>query len=335
VIVVANSPRMRRYRRRRHYRARTPPIFHLPGMLVFGVGGMFGAEAADMASRYWLGLDPSANPAPTLPAGITSIGQYNDLVMAAPPSLKRVGIELGVAVLGWLGGGLAARASMGLLALFGYGFGFGAAFHIGTAVIDGYLIQPLFVSNNTLSNNGQRMYQHEFNAKTAKDAAKQGGGTLGQPGVSRNGTPVVARALPAARPTDRVPTALATLGQTPRAEAMRIAMKTNPENLSPFPQDCTRDMGGCPPAGYVPPAAPPVATPTNGGGQTMTPQAAMGNGCVNGCSVPGGCAPDCNCRSCQLGQPPQPQGGDGYVHPMMRTMIAGPGMRYPSRRRAA
>jgi hypothetical protein len=67
----------------------------------------------------------------------------------------------------------------------------------------------------------------------------------------------------------------------------------------------------------------------------MVPQTLSGNGCVNGCSVPGGCAPDCNCRSCQLGQPPQPQGGDGYVHPMMRTMIAGPGMRYPSRRRAA
>lgn len=313
VIVVANAPAMTHRRRhpRRHYYARVPPIFSMPGMLAFGAGGIIGAEAADMGARYFLGMDPSAAN-PTLPSGITSVAQYNDLVMAAPPSLKRVGIELGIAALGFIGGGLAARAGHGILALLGYGWGFGGLFHLGTALVDGYLVQPMFVSNNQLSNNGQRMYQHEYNAKTAKDAAAAGNppGTIGAPPhhgmVSRNGTPVAAaarpaqRALPAARPTMHVaPAQLATVGQPTSATLQNM-----------IPVDGRPVAGpGVPPKSYGSP---------------------VGNG-----SIPAGCAPDCNCGgSCakcqglQVGQPPDDavrarSAAPGYAHPMMRNMISG------------
>jgi hypothetical protein len=203
VIVVANSPRRRSYRRPHH--ARSAPLFTLGGMMTFGVGGIFGAEAADLLTRYFLGLSPTTTP---LPTGVTSIASYNDVVMAAPPSLKRVAIELGVSLLGWIGGGLAARAGMSLLSLFGYGWGFGATFHLGSAIIDGYLLQPLFVGSTSTPNAiGQQMFQHEINASAARATAVAAGGTLGAP-VNRAGTPV----LPPQRPTTHVPAALAQLG---------------------------------------------------------------------------------------------------------------------------
>lgn len=219
---------MRRRRRGgRSYFAKSPPIFSLGGMLSFGFGGILGAEAADLATRYWLGISPTATGA--LPNGqtasATTIAAYNDVVMAAPPSLKRIAIELGVSALGFIGGGLLARAGHGMLALFGYGWGFGGIFHLGTALVDGYLIQPMFTTTSstgqvTASPMGMQMYQHEINASAARTAAQAATppGTVGTPPAAQPGAGVpVPNAqqpfrLPAGRPATHVPPSLATVG---------------------------------------------------------------------------------------------------------------------------
>ena len=171
------------------------------GMAVFGVGLLVGYEAANMTGRYFEGIDPSVSPAPALPSGITTIAQYNELVQAAPPSLKKTFIELAIAAVGFAIGVFAPGP---LLKLFGYGWGFGGLAHIGGALLDGYVIRPMFTTTtaatattpatSTPSNLGQRMYQHEATAASAATAAKTAGGaTLGAPAPGmqqRGGTQV-------------------------------------------------------------------------------------------------------------------------------------------------
>jgi hypothetical protein len=183
VIVVANAPRGRGRGRRRY--AKAPPMFTFGGMAVFGVGMFAGYEVANCTGRYFEGIDPSVTPAPTLPSGITTVQQYNELVQAAAPSFKKTGIELLIAALGFLVGAFARGP---LLKLFGYGWGFGGLAHIGGALLDGYIIRPMFATGaaagtaGTLSNTGQRMWQHEQTAASAKATAVQAGGaTLGAP----------------------------------------------------------------------------------------------------------------------------------------------------------
>jgi hypothetical protein len=176
VIVVANSPR-RRSGHRRHV-ARMPPVFSLTGMLAFGVGGMIGGELADVTDRYIAGYMPPAQgqQAPQLPSSVapgTTIAQYNDAVQAAPPNGMRILGQIGVSLAGFAFGAVSQRFGHGILALFGYGWGFGGLFHLGTQVIDSYLIAPMFVSNNALTARGSQLYQHEYNAKQIVSPAAQ------------------------------------------------------------------------------------------------------------------------------------------------------------------
>jgi hypothetical protein len=347
VIVVANSPR--RSSRRRHSYAKAPPLFTAGGMAVFGLGGLIGRQVANMAGRAYEGMNPTTTPAPALPSGITTLAQYNDLVQSVKPTLARTGIELGISVAGFFLGFLAPWP---LLKLAMYGFGFGALFDIGGALLDGYLVIPMFVtaaanstSSPTLSTYGQMMYQHEFTAQNAAaTAATAGGATLGErpasgqvQQVSRAGTPVVAAARPAPQ-LQAAPQRLQSLASVARASARDLA----PAALG---QPATR-MGvpgtGIPTAANpglsaqmaalsgVPGTAPTVNTATYTRG---APPGGSGGGGTT--TMPSGCAPDCTCGTCQgrtvtTGEPPE-EFSSALIESMFRGQTSQPARRRWSR----
>jgi hypothetical protein len=319
--------------RRRRHTFRAPPLFTAGGMVVFGIGGLLGRQTSNMLRRLYEGMNPTTQ-APTLPSGITSVQQYNDLVQSVKPGLPNIGIGFGVSLLGFLGGWMAPWP---IVKLFAYGFGFGALFDIGGALIDGYVVVPLFSSATqqtattgtttapTASTYGQMMYQHEITAQAAQTTAAgvSGGATLGAPPtqhapppghvqqISRNGTPVAAAARPALPAASaRVPASLASVARTP-AHAMVPRAGTTGQPAPP---------STVPGPGFGP------AHPLGNNVQLPTQQQTFG-GLVPGQGsisprqpapptvatpappgqptspsplpyVPGGCAPDCACGKC-------------------------------------
>lgn len=297
------------------------------GLALLGLGGLVGYQAADMLDRKLAGQQvPAAGATSTfkLPTGVTSIAQYDDLIVSAKPSMGRIGAQLGLAALGFAGGALLPWAAIKMLA---YGFGFGAFFHAGGQLITQWIVAPMFQTNNVPSANGVEMYAHEFNANalinppaatttTTTPAATPGTGS----GPPRVGAPVAAApALPIAQPIARMPHALTraanALGQTPlKGGASTLTNVPSP----PQPQ---------PPIGVkgtTPAPQPPVSTqqapnpPTGGGGG--------GNG--GGGSAP--CGPSCGCATCsavyaednadrRMGAPPPPS-EDG-PHPLWAALI--------------
>ena len=280
VIVVANEPRS--YGRRR--RARQPPMFTAAGMAVFGVSMIVGYEIANYSGRFYEGMNPTASTTgttgtSTLPSGITSVSQYNELVQAAPPSLAKTGIELGISLVGFLLGWVAKSP---LLKLAGYGWGFGALAHIVGQLIDTYLVLPMLVTTSgtttggttgtsTLGTYGQILLQHEYTAQQAKAAAAavSGSASLGAPptgtGLPLNRAGTAVRQL---QPAPRLPPVmLAPTGAKPQAGWHQQGAPTTgtvPPTVAPQPLSPQNPVDVLPPGslGTAPPASPLGTQPT-------------------------------------------------------------------------
>lgn len=281
VIVVANASRRRHTRR-----AKEPPMFTFGGMAVFGLGGLFGYQIADVAARYYEGYNPASfstaqggtntgtttgTTAAQLPSGMTTVQAANEVVQAVSPTLMRSVIELAISAAGFVVG---AVAPWPLVKLAGYGWGFGALFHWSGAMITGYILRPMFVTAATttggqpsLSPTGQILYQHEQTAENARATAAgtSGGTALGAPPPNRAGTKV------------------STLG----APAPRAGSAARPVVLSALPPGASNPLqrfGGAQPTSMTPggnpssftPAQP--AQPAGGGGGGGAPPAGGGGG---------------------------------------------------------
>lgn len=287
------------------------------GLVVAGLGSLIGYQITDMGDRYIAGYANPTTPAPTLPAGITSIAQYNDAVVSAKPSLARIGWGIGMMVLGFGGGAMVPWATM---KMFLYGWGLGATAHLGGQLLNGYVVEPMFMTAGVASSNGSRMFQHEIhsnNLLTPPAGAAPGTLTgLGSPPAmqSARGTPIAAlgpagRTLPNMQPVARMPAALASARHGNGALG-----QSNP----PFVYV---------PEGYVPPSVspnPPAApAPTPGGAPTYPPNPAPPP--LGGCAPCAPSGPTCACTgtsqcSCgQCGMPPD-EASKPYRHPLFRTM---------------
>ena len=284
-------------------------------------------------------------------------------MQAVPPTLTRSLWEGGIGVAGIIAGLLAPWP---ILKLFFWGFGGGALLHLGGALLDGYVIRPMFVSSGAgtssavLSNVGQRLYTHEQNAANAAVAAQTAsttGGTvtsLGAPpgGQPQRGTAAGTAVRPKVQTLGAPPIMLAAKGTAAHAvatqrDASMLAVPPAgfiPTNLGGIPTNPQAGMalGGAPPTGTQ--ANPPGITPTpvdGGGGGNLGNQGPGGGGgggigspcptpqVPNNPNYPTGAPAPC-------GDPP-----DDEVHPMSRARLrefTSRGMRTaasPYQRRAA
>jgi len=311
---MARAPR----RRRRHY-AKAPPMATAGGLVIAGIGSIFGYQATDMGDRFIAGYSTTATPAPTLPKGVTSILQYNQNAVAAKPGIARVGWGLGMMLLGFGGGALAPWAGM---KMFLYGWGLGATAHLGGSLITSYVMVPLFSSNGTPTATGARLYQHEAEAEkllnpptttstTAGLGAPPQHASTGAPGLfTARGTPLAAlgsaRTLPRQQPVARVPVTLAA-----RAAANgggRLGQVTTD------PSYTYENAASSPPAQSPPAYSPPAVTPPANQVPNCAPCAPQPgpNQMQQACS--GGA--NCGCGNC--GAPPEEE-KSVYAHPIFRT----------------
>lgn len=289
------------------------------GLVIAGIGSIFGYQATDMGDRFIAGYSTTATPAPTLPKGVTSILQYNENAVAAKPGIARVGWGLGMMLLGFGGGALAPWAGM---KMFLYGWGLGATAHLGGSLITSYVMVPLFSSNGTPTATGARLYQHEaeaeqlLNPPATTTSTTQGLGAPPQNAglFSARGTPLAAlgsaRTLPRQQPVARVPVTLAARGAGGRLGQVTTDPSYTYENAasppaSPPPASPPPPAMQNPPPGYPPPAQQvPVCAPCAPQPGPNQLQALCGGG------------PNCGCGNC--GAPPE-EDKSPYAHPIFRV----------------
>jgi hypothetical protein len=307
------------------------------GLALLGLGGLLGYQAADMVDRKIAGQPVPAAGATSsfkLPTGVTSIAQYDDLIVSSKPSAGRIGAQLGLAALGFVGGALVPWDAIKMLA---YGFGFGAFFHAGGQIITQYIVAPMFATNGTPTANGVEMYSHEFNANnlinppTASTTSSTTPSTGSGP-PPRVGAPVAAApGLPIAQPIARMPHALRAA-----ANALGSPLSGGATSLLSTPQAPVRIMTAPTPAAPAAPAplSPPVSTqtaPTPPTGQ-RPPRTQQGGGHTQGNGGCASCGPDCTCATCsavyaeknadmRMGAPPPPANEESTVHPLWSALL--------------
>ena len=272
-------------------RAKSPAIATVGGLFALGGGFLVGLTGADLLDRWQAGINPTSSTAPTLPQGVTSIGQYNDYAVAAKPGLARVGFQLALGVVGLLGGMFAPWSA---LKLFSYGVGLGAIGHVGLQLVNAYVFEPLFANTNA----GAYMYGHEATANaainpptTTSSTTTAGAGSQGSAGAppreaeqaphrSRYQTPVAAMMPAAPSTTSRV--------QIPPAMAMASAQPGSmgqAATIAPTPAMTAGNGNGggttTPPAQQPPPSPscpmPPVQMNGGGGNAMGSPPAEPSN----------------------------------------------------------
>jgi hypothetical protein len=291
--IVVMGETHRRRRRGRRVRAHAPPLLTAGGVVVFCIGGLIGYEVTDLVDRYIASQSTAApaagTTAPALPTGVTSVAQYNDLAVAAKPSMGRIFWGLSQIVMGF---GLGWAVPWSGLKLFFYGWGAAATFHLGGRLIDTWIVMPLLAP--AAGQPASRLFTHETNAQallnpsTTTTTTTTAGTTAGTMGAPR---------LPAGQPAARVPQALAThraaqpvgLGAAvaplnfSRAAYQAIAANPNPSGFvytpegAPVTPPANNPPPGTPPSpggstlpGSTPPAtsSPPTTSPPNGGGMS-------------------------------------------------------------------
>lgn len=135
------------------------------GLVIAGIGAVSGYQVTDLVDRYIATYSPTASPAPTLPAGVSlSIQQYNQQIVAAKPGLWRVVGGLVSMAFGFAGGAVAPWAG---LKMFLYGWGLGATTHLSGQLLNGYVLEPLMMSNGQLTASGSRLFANEAVANAA------------------------------------------------------------------------------------------------------------------------------------------------------------------------
>jgi hypothetical protein len=322
--------RPRRSRRRRHY-AKAPPMATAGGLVIAGIGAVVGYQATDVLDRYVATYSTTASPAPALPAGFTgTLAQYNAQVVAAKPGIWRVVSGLGMMVLGFGGGAIAPWAG---LKMFMYGWGLGATAHLGGQLLNGYVLEPMFMTNGVPSATGARLYSAENAANTvihpaaATTTASTTTSTtqgLGAPPTglySQRGTPIAALAAPRHTVQQaRIPAALASrrggrLGDV-TLDLSSSPLETARQNPPITPPPAPPITPPAPPSQYSPPVVPPPAPPA------YTPPATYCAPCAPQPGPPQGGTPSCGCASAgscgQCGAPPEEVAN--YRHPLFRTL---------------
>lgn len=258
-----------RRRGRRRVRAHAPPLLTAGGVVVFCIGGLIGYEVTDLVDRY-LASQSTATPAagataPTLPAGVTSVAQYDDLAIAAKPSMGRIFWGISQIVMGF---GLGWAVPWSGLKLFFYGWGAAATFHLGGRLINTWIVMPLLAP--AAGQPPSRLFTHETNAQallnpsTSTTTPSTTAGMIGSP------------RLPAGQPAARVPQALATHRA---AQPVGLGATVAPLNFSKAAYDAMAAAQAGPanasgfvyrPEGWTPPASnPPPGTPPSPGGSTL------------------------------------------------------------------
>jgi hypothetical protein len=273
-IVVMGEARRSRRRGRRRSRAHAPPLLTAGGVVVFCIGGLIGYEVTDLVDRL-IASQSTATPAagttaPALPAGVSSVAQFNDAAVAAKPTMGRIFWGLSQIVMGF---GLGWAVPWAGLKLFFYGWGAAATFHLGGRLINTWIVMPLLAP--AAGQPANRLFTHEANAQAllnppASTTPSTTAGMIGHP------------QLPVGQPAARVPQALAThraaqpvgLGASvaplqfsrqayANMAAQAAAAAAGPANASGF---VYRPEG----SQVTPPANnPPPGTPPSPGGSTL------------------------------------------------------------------
>lgn len=327
-VFVLAAPKRHGHHRRRYFRASSPIILSGPHTAAVGFGLISGFTAADLFDRWYSGINPTSTTAPTLPAGVTDVATYDDLVYASRPGGSRGWTSVLIQGATALAFGVLAFVTRRYQALSAFlvGHAFGWATHPAWQLLNGYVFEPLFAGTNA----GKYMFAHEYKAANALDVSGTppvqpfAGALSGPPAAaglgapptgtttSANGTPVAAhRPLPVAPPA-KMPQVLA-LG----APAPRVASQSGPpapprRNPPPVPPHATGNGGGTigggggvngggggppqpsPPVPQPSPSPPPPPAPS-------PPGPIMGGG-------PGNTPPPPQA-------PPPPQGGPGPTPP--------------------
>jgi len=315
VVASASRRRRRRHGARESMARDARAINHMSplGLLVFGAGGILGSGFADIVDRKVAGLDPATTAAnmPTGLANVTTPAQYNDLVVASKPSLGRIGAQGAISALGFL---IGVFAPWPLLKMFGYGWGFGALFHLGQQLVSGYIVQPIMANataGGTLATWGQEMYTHETNANAAIHPSTTAG-----PPMRTLGTPP-GRGLPTAQPSKMphelaggsAPSSLGMLGAAQQSALAALAgggARTNP--LAPPvgvpsnpPATSTSTSAPQQPTGgfWMPPAATASSSPPQT--TTTTQQSASNAQSAQNMAPQGACCPGASSGACSCG----------------------------------
>lgn len=269
----------RRRRGRRRVRAHAPPLLTAGGVVVFCIGGLIGYEVTDIVDRY-IASQSTATPAagttaPALPAGVSSVAQFNDLAVASKPSMGRIFWGLSQIVMGF---GLGWAVPWSGLKLFFYGWGAAATFHLGGRLINTWIVMPLLAP--AAGQPASRLFTHEANAQallnpsTTTPAATPAGTTAGMIGHPR---------LPSGA---RVPQALAThraaqpvgLGATVAVKPLNFSQQAydaiaagqrGPANASGFVYVPEGSQVNPPANNPTPPPMQPPGTPPSPGGSTL------------------------------------------------------------------
>jgi hypothetical protein len=271
-------------------RRRHSPSATVSGMLIYSGGGLLGIQAASLLHRAIVTVDPASTTF-KLPTGVADITTYNENVVNAKPPWSSVGAQLGLA---FAGGLMGWAVPWGWLKMLMYGFSSGATLHVGTQLIDAYIVEPLIVKMGksaaaaatkagtpVVQTRGQRYYQHEIDANNLI-YPPVAASTTGDPPRDRRGAQV--RALNA-RPT-RMPSALAyastlgdqgnmvpvpadangqcppgamNAGQDPANQDVALCYVPAPEPPIPPPMTSSGPPPSAQPPPYVPPASPPPA----------------------------------------------------------------------------
>lgn len=278
-----------RRRRGRRVRAHAPPLLTAGGVVVFCIGGLIGYEVTDLVDRYIASQSTAApaagTTAPALPTGVTSVAQYNDLAVAAKPSMGRIFWGLSQIVMGF---GLGWAVPWSGLKLFFYGWGAAATFHLGGQLINTWIVMPLVAP--AAGQPASRLFTHEVNAQallnpsttattttaTTTTAAPATGTTSGMMGAPR---------LPVGQPAARVPQALAT-HRAARPVGLGANASVSPMSFTPqayqaiqAAQSAQASQAGSSGYSYQPTEGstvvgpplntPPAGTPPSPGGSTL------------------------------------------------------------------
>lgn len=296
-IVIARDSGMapRRASRRRHrFHARAPFVGTLGGMVVFGGGLIVGWELADFIDRKVVTLAKDGKLPEGIDSSITTVDQYNQLVIAAKPNWTSVAIRVGIGLAG-IAGGIWLKPN--ILKALSYGIGFGAVTHVGAQVVTAYIIEPMFAKSDT----GAQLYAHETNAQNMLNPPKKDGTSSGPPQLTDRRD---RGALPITQATRTYPHPLASMmGAPANATSTPGGMVAAMQALATQP-----DPGFAPPAnngggsGFTvqPPArvdvqAPPPAKKDPGGQPPPGTSTTCGTSCGGECDT---------CKRRGMGDPP-------------------------------
>jgi len=197
--VVVYERRRARRRRPRHLRAHAPSYLSFGGVVLITTGTLVGWEAADLIHRMIVTASTQAQ----VPNTMESAAAFNAIVVAAKPTWASVGAQAGLAAVSF---GVGAAVPWPWLKMLLFGIGAGSFGHVGSQLLNFYVMEPLFTSNS-------RLYVAEDNANNVlKYRSTTSGttpGTSGQPPRAVAGAPAP-RALPQGQPV-RIPQALASV----------------------------------------------------------------------------------------------------------------------------